>query len=121
MSNWDKDSFIEHMRENCNREIAKIGESIIQFAENHASDISWGRGSDHGTMTFRCNSDDGNFTLEWNSKPNKTYSLYYSLDLSDWEADIDDSIESEGETTSYSFEHPEGKEARKIFFKVIAQ
>ena len=67
------------------------------------------------------NSDDGNFTLEWNSKPNKTYSLYYSLDLSDWEADIDDSIESEGETTSYSFEHPEGKEARKIFFKVIAQ
>ncbi len=30
MSNWDKDSFIEHMRENCNREIAKIGESIIQ-------------------------------------------------------------------------------------------
>ena len=39
---------------------AKIGESIIQFAENHASDISWGRGSDRGTMTFRCNSDDGN-------------------------------------------------------------
>ena len=67
------------------------------------------------------NSDDGNFTLEWNSKPNKTYALYYSLDLSDWEADIDDSIASEGETTSYSFENPEGKEARKIFFKVIAQ
>ena len=41
MSNWDKDSFIEHMRENCSREIAKIGEAIIQFAEQHASDISW--------------------------------------------------------------------------------
>ena len=67
------------------------------------------------------NSDDGNFTLEWTSKPNKTYSLYYSLDLSDWEADIDDSIVSEGETTSYSFEHPEGTEARKIFFRIIAQ
>ena len=53
MSNWDKNSFIEHMRENCNREIAKIGELIIQFAESHASDISWGRGSDHGTMIFR--------------------------------------------------------------------
>jgi len=59
MANWDKDSFIENMRKHCNREIAKIGEAIIQFSELHASDISWGRGSDHGTMTFRCNSDDG--------------------------------------------------------------
>ena len=65
------------------------------------------------------NSDDGNFTLEWNSKPNKTYSLYYSLDLSDWEADIDDSIFSEGEITSYTFENPEGIENRKIFFRVL--
>ena len=63
MSNWDRNSFVEHMREHCNREIAKIGESIIEFAEKHASDISWGRGSDHGTMTFRCNSDDGNLPL----------------------------------------------------------
>lgn len=59
MANWDKDSFIENMREHCNREIAKIGEAIIQFSELHASDISWGRGLDHGTMTFRCDSDDG--------------------------------------------------------------
>ena len=63
MSNWDKSSFIEHMRENCSREIAKIGEAIIQFSENHASDISWGRGTDYGTMTFRCDSDDGNLPL----------------------------------------------------------
>ena len=63
MSNWDKDSFIEHMRENCRREIAKIGDAIIQFAEQHASDISWGRGTDHGTMTYRCDSDDGNLPL----------------------------------------------------------
>jgi len=63
MSNWDKDSFIEHMRESCSREIAKIGESIIDFAEKHASDLSWGRGNDHGTMTFRCECDDGNIPL----------------------------------------------------------
>ena len=62
MSNWDKSSFIENMRENCSREIAKIGEAIIQFSETHASDISWGRGTDHGTMTFRCDSDDGNLS-----------------------------------------------------------
>ena len=63
MSSWNKDSFIEHLRENCSREIAKISESIIQFAESNASDISWGRGTDHGTMTFRCDSDDGNLPL----------------------------------------------------------
>ena len=63
MSSWNKDTFIEHLRENCSREIAKIGESIIQFAESNASDISWGRGTDHGTMTFRCDSDDGNLPL----------------------------------------------------------
>ena len=28
MSSWNKDTFIEHLRENCSREIAKIGESI---------------------------------------------------------------------------------------------
>ena len=52
MSNWEKSSFVEHMRENCTREIAKIGELIIEFAEQHGSDISWGRGNEHGTMTF---------------------------------------------------------------------
>ena len=35
MSNWDKDLFIEHLREHCNREIAKVGVSIIEFTEKH--------------------------------------------------------------------------------------
>ena len=39
MSNWDKDLFIEHLREHCNREIAKVGVSIIEFSEKHADDI----------------------------------------------------------------------------------
>ena len=63
--------------------------------------------------------ENDTFTLEWASKPNKTYSLFYSTDLSDWEADIDDSIFSEGEKTSYTFENPEGIETRKIFFRVL--
>ena len=46
MSNWDKSSFIEHMRDNGSREIAKIGEAIIELSEKHGSDISWGRGSE---------------------------------------------------------------------------
>ncbi|MDA9946272.1 hypothetical protein N9E12_00330 [Candidatus Marinimicrobia bacterium] len=63
MSNWDKSSFIEHMRGNCSREIAKIGEAIIEFSEKHGSDISWGRGSEYGTMTFRCECDEGHLPL----------------------------------------------------------
>ena len=47
------------MREKCSREIAKIGNSICEFSEEHASEISWGRGIDHGTLTYRCNSDFG--------------------------------------------------------------
>jgi len=61
MSNWNKDLFINHLRDVCSREVAKIGVLIIEFTEKYADDISWGRGTDHGTLTFRCNSDEGPF------------------------------------------------------------
>ena len=41
--------------------------------------------------------ENDTYTLEWASKPNKTYSLFYSTDLFDWKADIDDNINLEGE------------------------
>ena len=56
MSKWTKEEFVEDLRNNCSREIAKIGEQIIEFSEEHASEMSWGRGEDHGTFTFRCSS-----------------------------------------------------------------
>ena len=59
MAKWDKKEFLKDLRENCNREISKIGLQIIEFTEKHSDDVSWGRGVDHGTMTFRCNSDVG--------------------------------------------------------------
>ncbi len=59
MAKWDKESFIEDMRGKCSREIAKIGLTIIEFAEKNADEISWGRGVEHGTLTFRCRSDFG--------------------------------------------------------------
>tara|TARA_B100000287_G_scaffold289560_1_gene272849 strand:+ start:167 stop:598 length:432 start_codon:yes stop_codon:yes gene_type:complete len=63
MSNWDKNLFIDHLRENCNREVAKVGIAIIEFTEKFADDVSWGRGADHGTLTFRCNTDIGPLPL----------------------------------------------------------
>ena len=47
------------------------------------------------------NEGDDTFRFTWSSKPNKTYSLFYSLDLMDFGADIDDSIESGGDFTTY--------------------
>ena len=63
--------------------------------------------------------ENDTYTLEWASKPNKTYSLFYSTDLFDWKADIDDSINLEGEQTSYTLENPESIETQKIFFQVL--
>ena len=59
MSKWTKDQFVEDMRNKCSREIAKIGEKIIEFSDTYASEVTWGRGDGHGTFTFRSDSDVG--------------------------------------------------------------
>ena len=57
--------------------------------------------------------------LTWESKPGRTYMLLYNTTLGSWDADIDDAIESGGESTTLRFQNPEGPEIRNIFFKVI--
>ena len=63
MSKWTKERFNEDLRNRCSREIAKIGEKIIEFSDTHASEVTWGRGGDHGTFTFRSDSDVGMLPL----------------------------------------------------------
>ena len=63
MIKWDKKTFIKHLRETSSREVAKIGVRLIEFSEKYSDDISWGRGEEHGTMTFRCESDFGYLPL----------------------------------------------------------
>ena len=41
MSKWTKEQFVEDMRNKCSREIAKIGEKIIEFSDAHASEVTW--------------------------------------------------------------------------------
>ena len=57
-------------------------------------------------------------TLTWTSSPNKTYAVFYSDDgkLS-FDADVDDSVVSAGDTTSLTFANP-SPGARKLFFRV---
>ena len=68
------------------------------------------------------NAAEDGFRLEWNSKPNKTYALYFSETLEEFDADIDDSITSQGETTVYPGEDewlPNPLEgAPKLFFRI---
>jgi len=63
MTKWTKELFIQEMRNLCSREVAKTGEKIISFAEQHSDELTWGRGSEHGTLTFRCESDFGMLPL----------------------------------------------------------
>ena len=82
MSKWNKQNFISDLEEQCSREVVKIARQIIDFSEKHSEHLSWGRGDEHGTMTFRCMSDmgllplfhinsDGNINLQINFLRNK--------------------------------------------------
>ena len=54
MSKWTKEQFVEDMRNKCSREIAKIGEKIIEFSDTHATEVTWGRGDDHEIGRASC-------------------------------------------------------------------
>ena len=53
MTTWNKKTFTEELRKNCTREVTKVGIELIEFSEKYAANITWGRGSDKGTLTFR--------------------------------------------------------------------
>ena len=52
MTTWNKKTFTEELRKNCTREVTKIGIELINFSEKYAANITWGRGSDKGTLTL---------------------------------------------------------------------
>ncbi|MBT14989.1 MAG: hypothetical protein CMO59_03235, partial [Verrucomicrobiales bacterium] len=68
------------------------------------------------------NAEENGFRIQWNSKPDKTYILLFSETLESFDEEIEDSIESQGETTVYPggdewLENPlEG--APRLFFRI---
>jgi len=56
-------------------------------------------------------------TLAWNSKPGRTYSLFFSTDLLVFDTEIDDSVQSGGDITTRTFPNP-SPGSSKIFFRV---
>ena len=60
---WDKSNFLEDLRTHASREIAHIGEEICNFSLDEADEVTWGRGAEYGTMSFRSKSDFGLVSL----------------------------------------------------------
>ena len=58
MAKWDKDTFIQEAKDTCYPHISNILIDLVNFADGNADNISWGKGKGHGTMTFKCKSDD---------------------------------------------------------------
>ena len=96
----------------------------VEISEEKIAQIAEGSSPIRNIIPFQIteitySKENREFELTWDSKAGKTYSLFYNINLDEWESDIDDSIDSGGETTTYRFENPEGTEIKRIFFKVI--
>ena len=58
MKKWDKNTFIEKAKDSCYPHISNVLIDLVNFSDVYADIISWGKGKDCGTMTFKCKSDD---------------------------------------------------------------
>jgi len=64
----------------------------------------------------------GEFTLTWNSSPGELYSVKYSTDLINWDADLDDGIlGDDGETTSRTFNLADLDNPKGVYFRIEKQ
>ncbi len=58
MAKWNKDTFIESLKDNCQPHVINVIMDFIKFTEMESDTVAWGRGEGHGTMTFKVKSDD---------------------------------------------------------------
>ena len=57
-------------------------------------------------------------TITWKSRANKTYTIEFSTDLSEWPDSVETNIQATGEETSYVFQHPG---IPSTFFRVLEE
>ena len=60
---------------------------------------------------------NGEFSVTFNSTAGVSYGLYLSMDLVDFESDVNDNIPGQDGLTTFTFEHPL-PEANKLFFRI---
>ena len=84
MSKWSRKTFIEHLNQSCESDVAMHCIELVDFSEKKSDEVSWGNGEDFGTMTFRCESDHGLlplFRLSSNGKINLQLNFLRSKNL----------------------------------------
>ena len=69
MSKWNKEVFIKTVKSNCVAHTSSVIVELINFSESNADNLSWGKGSNCGTMTFKCKSEDYGFLPLFNISP----------------------------------------------------
>ena len=52
MAKWNKDTFIQKAKDTCYPHISNVLIDLVNFADNNADNISWGKGKGFGTMVF---------------------------------------------------------------------
>ena len=58
MSKWNKEIFIKTVKGNCLGHTSNVIVDIVNFSETTADNLSWGKGENCGTMTYKCKSED---------------------------------------------------------------
>ena len=58
MAKWDKNTFIQKAKDSCYPHISNILIDLVNFADDSADNIAWGRGKDCGTW-------DGSGKFQW--------------------------------------------------------
>ena len=69
MAKWNKSTFLVSAKDKCEPRVQTVIMDLIRFSETDADQVSWGRGSGYGTMTFKCKSDDFGGRLTTGSGP----------------------------------------------------
>ena len=58
MSKWNKDTFVQTTKSKCEPRISNVILALVNFTNDEADQVSWGRGEGYGTMTYKCKSVD---------------------------------------------------------------
>ncbi|YCM44107.1 LamG-like jellyroll fold domain-containing protein [Verrucomicrobiaceae bacterium 227] len=94
----------------------------IEALAGGASPIGAPTGNGYLQITeYTFNQLTGEMSLTWNSRPGATYSINYDVDLDGFESDLNDGYDSQGATTTYTFNRVNllgATTSPRVFFRV---
>ena len=61
MTKWNKDNFILESKKGCSPSISNVIVQLMNFCDEYADNLSWGRGKGYGRVSFDCKSLDYGF------------------------------------------------------------